>query len=274
MTTISVIIPTFDRQARVAEAIQSVLDQDYTDLEILVIDDGSQDGTRKEVAKFGESCRYVFQVNQGPSAARNTGLELANGDLLSFLDSDDVWLPGKIRTELQLFERYPNIEAIAGNAESYVEDKLRTASVFSDRKIGFSRSELRLFCWSLPIMRLGPSCIMSALTIKKTVLERIGAAPFDESLRFDEDWDFEFKLFSRCEALLDQQIYCRKRAYDDGTRRYYSIWGKQKSDREWRAIWQTQIMILERYLGQIDWGVKTEESFTKRRDELLLLLDG
>ncbi|MBL4672696.1 MAG: glycosyltransferase family 2 protein, partial [Arenicella sp.] len=100
MAFISVIIPTFNRQDDVVEAIQSVLDQGDFDIEIIVVDDGSTDQTRQQVRRFGGACRYVFQPNGGPSAARNAGLKLAKGELISFLDSDDLWLFGKVEKDL------------------------------------------------------------------------------------------------------------------------------------------------------------------------------
>jgi len=86
------------------------------------------------------------------------------------LDSDDLWLAGKIEQDLVLFQRYPHIGALSGNAESYIQRKLKTDSVFKDRKITFPPSGGRPFCWSLPIMQLGPSSIMSTLTLKRTTL--------------------------------------------------------------------------------------------------------
>ncbi|HEB36841.1 MAG TPA: glycosyltransferase family 2 protein, partial [Candidatus Aminicenantes bacterium] len=94
---ISVIIPTYNRASFLDEVIQSVLNQDYfvrnssSSFEFLVIDDGSTDNTKEIVKSFGNKMKYHFQENKGVSAARNLGLDLAQGDYIAFLDSDDLW---------------------------------------------------------------------------------------------------------------------------------------------------------------------------------------
>ena len=93
---VSVVIPTYNSSAMVEQAIQSVLAQTYRDFEIIVIDDGSTDGTKDVVRRFGERVRYFNQENQGVSAARNFGIHQSLGEYIAFLDSDDLWLPEKL----------------------------------------------------------------------------------------------------------------------------------------------------------------------------------
>jgi len=100
---ISVIIPTFNRAAWVREAVDSVLAQTFQDFELLVVDDGSTDETGAGLAPYGDRLRYLYQVRQGVSAARNRGLELAAGEWITFLDSDDLWLPRKLETQVDFF---------------------------------------------------------------------------------------------------------------------------------------------------------------------------
>ena len=92
MPAVSVIIPTHNRAAMVREAIESVLAQSYADRELIVVDDGSTDGTRAAVAAFLPQLTYIYQEHQGVSAARNRGAAMARGEYLAFLDSDDLWL--------------------------------------------------------------------------------------------------------------------------------------------------------------------------------------
>lgn len=104
---VSVIIPTFNRAECLTNAVQSVINQDYRPLDVIIIDDGSTDDTRNAVQKFignnnGLSVRYFYQKNGGVSAARNYGIELAKGKYVSFCDSDDILLPGKIRNQIAL----------------------------------------------------------------------------------------------------------------------------------------------------------------------------
>ncbi|RYD30434.1 MAG: glycosyltransferase family 2 protein, partial [Verrucomicrobiaceae bacterium] len=94
---VSVIIPTYNRIATIARAVDSVLAQTYPDIELIIADDGSSDGTCESLAGYGDRLRIVRQANSGPSAARNLGARAARGEILSFLDSDDSWLPDKIQ---------------------------------------------------------------------------------------------------------------------------------------------------------------------------------
>jgi glycosyltransferase involved in cell wall biosynthesis len=89
MPRVSVIIPAFNASPFISQAIESVLNQTYTDYELIVVNDGSTDNTASLVMKYGERLRYVYQENQGLSSARNTGIDRAEGDLLAFLDADD-----------------------------------------------------------------------------------------------------------------------------------------------------------------------------------------
>ncbi len=104
---VSVIIPTYNRAALVCEAVDSVLGQTYQDFEILVIDDGSTDGTDAAVATYGDRVRYVWQENRGMSAARNRGIDLARGEYLALLDSDDLWMPFKLELMVAVLDRFP-----------------------------------------------------------------------------------------------------------------------------------------------------------------------
>ncbi len=108
--TVSVIIPTFNRGYVLREAVQSVLDQGYRDLEVIVVDDGSTDGTGDSMAAwFGAEprVRYSYQANRGASAARNAGLDLATGAYIAFLDSDDSWEPWHLELTLACLELRP-----------------------------------------------------------------------------------------------------------------------------------------------------------------------
>ena len=88
---VSVVIPTYNRAAFVGKAVDSVLNQTFTDYEVIVVDDGSTDDTREQLNKYGSGIRYIYQENQGVSAARNTGIAASRGEWLAFLDSDDEW---------------------------------------------------------------------------------------------------------------------------------------------------------------------------------------
>ena len=106
MCLISVIIPTFNRVEFISEAIDSVLSQTYSNFEIIVVDDGSTDNTKQLLTKYGSRITYDFQENKGVSSARNKGLDIAKGEWIAFLDSDDIWLPEKLSLQMQDLEQH------------------------------------------------------------------------------------------------------------------------------------------------------------------------
>ena len=106
---VSVVIPTYNDAEYLSEAIESVLAQTYTDYEIIVIDDGSADNTRQVLDPYQDKIRYIYQKNQGVAAARNRGINLARGELIAFLDADDLFLPDKLQQQVTLFDVQPHL---------------------------------------------------------------------------------------------------------------------------------------------------------------------
>ena len=94
---ISVIIPAYNSQQYIRASLESVLEQTYSDYEVIVVDDGSTDDTKGAVLAVDGPVQYIYQSNGGPSAARNTGIGAARGELICFLDADDSWTPEKLR---------------------------------------------------------------------------------------------------------------------------------------------------------------------------------
>ncbi len=112
---ISVVIPAMNAEAFVGRAIDSALAQTLAPREIIVVDDGSTDGTRQVVQRYGERVRYLQQDNQGASAARNTGIRAASGEWIAFLDADDEWLPERLALQVRLLEENPLLNWLTGN---------------------------------------------------------------------------------------------------------------------------------------------------------------
>lgn len=119
---LSVIIPSYLRAPMLCEAIDSVLSQDIDDMELIVIDDGSTDDTRVRVRQYGDRIRYVYQENQGLSAARNNGIALARGEYIALLDNDDWFMPGKLRLQLALLDALPDVSGTYSNFTIYRSD--------------------------------------------------------------------------------------------------------------------------------------------------------
>jgi glycosyltransferase involved in cell wall biosynthesis len=106
---VSCIIPVYNGERFLAEAVESILAQTYQNLEIIIVDDGSTDGTASVAASFGDRVRYVRQKNSGPAAARNRGLQEARGEFIGFLDADDLWAENKLQRQLAHFRARPEL---------------------------------------------------------------------------------------------------------------------------------------------------------------------
>lgn len=118
---ISVIIPVYNAGLYVGQAVESVLDQSYHPLEIIAVDDGSTDSSARVLHSFGNHLRYEHQQNAGPAAARSRGIELARGELLAFLDADDLWAAHKLRTQVEILLDRPEIDILLGQLQ-YVRE--------------------------------------------------------------------------------------------------------------------------------------------------------
>jgi glycosyltransferase involved in cell wall biosynthesis len=120
---ISAIVPIYNREAYLAEAIASILNQSISPQEVIVIDDGSRDGGG-EIAKSFPAVRYHYQTNQGVGAARNQGVRLATGDFFAFLDSDDLWSSDKLELQLAAFAKNPHLDAVFGQVRQFFSPDL------------------------------------------------------------------------------------------------------------------------------------------------------
>jgi glycosyltransferase involved in cell wall biosynthesis len=116
---VSVVIPAYNAEAYLAEAIDSVLPQWYTNTEIIVVDDGSTDGTGLVAQNYGGRVRYIRRKNGGIGAARNTGVEHAHGSLLAFLDADDLWTPEKLALQLAVMAAQPDVDLVFGHVVQF-----------------------------------------------------------------------------------------------------------------------------------------------------------
>ncbi|NQE46618.1 Glycosyltransferase AglI [ANME-1 cluster archaeon GoMg2] len=121
---VSVIIPAFNAEGTVRDAINSVLSQTYKQIEIIVINDGSTDNTLKILREYGEQIRYITQNNKGPSAARNAGIKIAKGDFIAYQDADDVSMPERIEREVDYLLNNPNMSMVFTETKTISGDKI------------------------------------------------------------------------------------------------------------------------------------------------------
>ena len=185
----SVIIPAYNREQTISRTVDSVLAQTYGQMEIIVVDDGSKDGTVAALKKYGERIRVICQVNQGPSAARNTGILHASGDIIMFLDSDDEWLPEKAAVQVGLLQR-SGAGCCLCNA--------RMISANGAERISFAQAGLSPALaegiWENPAEVLLTRFVLfnQSIAIRRVVLDQAGW--FDEKFRLLEDYDLALRL--------------------------------------------------------------------------------
>lgn len=136
---VSVITPTYNRAHLLPRALESVLSQDFGDLELIVVDDGSTDETPEVVAGLADPrIRYIrFPENRGIGAARHAGVAAARGEFIAFIDSDDVWLPGKLAYQVTLFQCYPQVDVVFADYRNIHMDRGTEASGFAQTRLGF-----------------------------------------------------------------------------------------------------------------------------------------
>ena len=115
---ISVVIPAYNAAKYIKESIESVLQQDYSNLEIILVDDGSTDETAKIVQQY--DVQYIYQENKGVSAARNTGLQAANGIFIASIDADDLWLPNKLSIQFKVFQEQPALDMVFCQIKQFI----------------------------------------------------------------------------------------------------------------------------------------------------------
>jgi glycosyltransferase involved in cell wall biosynthesis len=118
---VSVIVPIYNGDRYLDDALRSIIEQNYRPVEIIVVDDGSTDDSAV-IAQSYKEVRYVHQINQGPSAARNKGIEAARGELIAFLDADDIWMPNKLAIQVNYLREHPEVEFVVAHRRMLVEE--------------------------------------------------------------------------------------------------------------------------------------------------------
>ena len=177
---VSVVIPTYNRADVIGEAVASVLAQDLPELEVLVVDDGSADGTRAAVEAVRDPrVRYLHQENGGPAAARNHGIREAQSQLVAFLDDDDRWRPNKLSRQLAVFDARPELGMVYTDTEVFGPRQSRLRRFLFPRQ---SSMEVRMADgWVETDLYFSCFIVMSTVLARKDVIERAGF--FDPAYR-------------------------------------------------------------------------------------------
>lgn len=226
--TVSVIIPTYNRAHTVSRAIQSVLNQTYQDFEIIVVDDCSTDNTEEVVKGFNDSriCYIRHEQNRGGSAARNTGIRIARGEYIAFLDSDDEWLPNKLAEQMRVF--------------------------YSDRNCGAVYTDLLHVCkdghaevhkgyhpegWILKdLLVTNVVGSASSVVVKRECFKVVGL--FDEKLPSCQDWDMWIRIAK----------HYTFRSIPEPLVKY--LWHQEQISTNFEAVWRGHMAIMRKY--QVD----------------------
>jgi glycosyltransferase involved in cell wall biosynthesis len=191
MSSVDIIIPTYNRARLLKSAIASVIDQTYIDLKIIVIDDASQDDTRDVVFSFNDPrLKYLRHgINRGEAAARNTGVAGSQSEYVAFLDDDDRWFPNKIQRQVELMEK--SSPFVAGVYSGWVAVKMENGQIISKR-VPKHRGEIYS-------QMAGGNVIgtPSTVLLRRKCLEEVG--PFDESIPYGLDYDMWIRLAEKFE---------------------------------------------------------------------------
>jgi glycosyltransferase involved in cell wall biosynthesis len=167
---VSVVIPVYNGERYLSQALDSVLAQEYPRIEVIVVDDGSTDGSA-DIARGYQAVRYLYQSNAGPAAARNTGIGAASGEFIAFLDHDDVWVPWKLQTEMECFRDHPELGYTMARGEFVYEGDVKPPH------------------WAIAQQRDGnPVPLHAALVARRSLFDQVGL--LDPSFRVGEDTEW------------------------------------------------------------------------------------
>jgi glycosyltransferase involved in cell wall biosynthesis len=191
---VSVVIPVRNGKDYIQEALDSVLQQSFTDLELLLIDDGSTDDDYDRYALQDERIRVIHLTGNGVSRARNVGMAQSRGEFIAFLDADDVWFPGKLEAQVRYFDAHPDVGVVFGKFIRWPAlpgGGFAPASSLVQDVAQLSKTEEERSGWLYTRLLDGLLVGMNTAVVRRSVYEAIGG--FNESMRQGEDYDFWLK---------------------------------------------------------------------------------
>ncbi|MBI4487537.1 MAG: glycosyltransferase [Deltaproteobacteria bacterium] len=209
---VSVIIPTYNRWPMLSDAIESVRSQSYKEFELIVVDDGSQDGTVEKLRRYGSRLCLLSQPRRGVAAARNLGVRSSSGRYLAFLDSDDLWQPGKLETQVAFMDAAPEVQ-ISQTEEIWIRKGVRV-----NPKKRHCKPSGDIFRASLDLCLVSPSAVM----MTRELFERVGG--FDEAFTVCEDYDLWLRVaVDHRVPLIPEPLVVKRGGREDQLSR--STWG-------------------------------------------------
>lgn len=261
---LSVVIPTWNRARLVCEAIDSALNQRAGQVEVIVVDDGSTDDTASVLARSFGSRIHLLRLprRRGVGAARNAGIRLASGEMLAFLDSDDLWLPGKLDAELRVLERFPDAEAVVSDSLTFVEVQAEEHSRFArNGLLAASEGQVRWMSecrWLWTNSQNGVATC--SITLRRRALARLGETLFAEDLVSCEDWELEMRIYHLCRVVVLPEVWAWVRRLDDGARLGRAVPGQPPTREQEIGLLRDRLKVMERshWLSGLDADLAAE----------------
>ena len=218
MIKVTTIIPTFNRGYCLAESIQSVLDQNFSDFELIVVDDGSTDNTAEVIEQFSGIHKIRIKKNRGVSFARNLAIKQARGEWIAFLDSDDLWERDKLAIQMNWVECNPDYHAVYTD-EIWIRNGVRVNAMKKHRKYSGD-----IFRHCLPLCIVSPSSVL----LRNELLNKFGG--FDESMPVCEDYDLWLRIsMSFPFHFIGEKLIVKRGGHEDQLSRKF--WGMDR----WRV---------------------------------------
>ncbi len=208
---VSAIIPAYNAELYVREAVESALTQSHEAMEVIVVNDGSSDGTGAVIESFGDRVHYIRKRNGGVATARNAGIRAAKGDYLAFLDADDRWHQGKIARQLELMESHDG----AGLVYVASRDVDDSGVPFAGSDAPPPKDTLYTHHDILDMVFKNPVGSPSGVMVSRPVIDRVGG--FDETfLNGSEDWEFYLRVVEQFAIVMSSEVLYDYRVHSDG----------------------------------------------------------
>src|SRR5437867_9579772 len=191
---VSVVITTFNQAPYISEAVEGALRQTFRNREILVVDDGSTDDTATMLSPYRSSITYIRQPNRGVAAARNTGVRHARGELVAFLDGDDLWHPEKLKIQVAAADLEPRAGLIAVDGVEFRDDEIARSSLFGEAikaQLARGRPMVTRACFP-DLLKGNLVATTSQVMIPRAVLDEVG--PSDTRRPLSSDWDLYLRI--------------------------------------------------------------------------------
>ncbi len=213
---VSVVVPAYNAEAFIADALHSVLAQNYGAIEILLVDDGSTDGTSEVVRALAPDIRIIRQENGGVASARNTGLKAAKGDFICFLDADDGWFPGKVSAQADYLLKHPDVGLVYHAWRVWEPDDDGGYPALDVPKVTDEHAIVQNESGAI-YSRLLLDCIVhtSTVMVRREVIEQVGF--FDTQLTVGEDYDYWLRISRICRIDKLAGVYSYYRASVEGS---------------------------------------------------------